>query len=121
MWLTETGYPGIELDDPPEDIMLANDVTSFAESRQNAYVDEAITSAVEKQNAMNMLNVLIRYADSKRCVLNIKGMKTKPFLIHCAGLINSINGKILDIMIALHLYCGRLNSSYRNGRILILE
>jgi len=48
VWLTETGYPGIEIEDPPDDIMLAEDVTFFSESRQNEYVDEALTSAVEK-------------------------------------------------------------------------
>ena len=47
VWLTETGYPGIEIVDPPEDILLANDIAYFSESKQEEYVLTALKSAVE--------------------------------------------------------------------------
>jgi hypothetical protein len=47
VWLTETGYPGIEIIDPPENIHLADDIVYFSENRQSMYIEDAITSAVE--------------------------------------------------------------------------
>jgi hypothetical protein len=48
VWVTETGYPGIEIEDPADNISLADDVDYFSESRQSAYLGTALTSAVEK-------------------------------------------------------------------------
>jgi len=47
VWLTETGYPGIEIEDPPDGIILAEDVIYFSESRQKEYIETAIKSAVD--------------------------------------------------------------------------
>jgi len=46
IWVTETGYPGIETEEPPDDILLANDVTYFSEGRQEEYIETALKSAV---------------------------------------------------------------------------
>jgi hypothetical protein len=48
VWVTETGYPGIEIEEPPDNISLADDVNYFSESRQSGYVGTALQSAVEK-------------------------------------------------------------------------
>lgn len=47
VWLTETGYPGIEIADPPDNINLADDGVYFSENRQNEYVETALKSAVD--------------------------------------------------------------------------
>ena len=48
VWVTETGYPGIEIEDPPDSISLADDVNYFSENRQSSFVGIALKSAVEK-------------------------------------------------------------------------
>ncbi len=47
VWLTETGYPGIEIDNPPKEIILADDIVYFSESRQEEYIETALKSAVD--------------------------------------------------------------------------
>ncbi|MBC8184515.1 T9SS type A sorting domain-containing protein [candidate division KSB1 bacterium] len=47
VWLLETGYPGIETDDPPDSILLTDDAMYFSENRQQEYIETALTSSVE--------------------------------------------------------------------------
>jgi hypothetical protein len=47
VWLTETGYPGIEIENPAVNIRLEEDMAYFSESRQNDYMETALTSAVK--------------------------------------------------------------------------
>ncbi|MCH8012020.1 MAG: T9SS type A sorting domain-containing protein [Candidatus Marinimicrobia bacterium] len=47
VWLIETGYPGIEFDDPPDTILLAEDAVYYSENRQINYIQSALSSAVE--------------------------------------------------------------------------
>jgi hypothetical protein len=46
VWLTETGYPGIEIEEADDHIRLADDLNYFSESRQTQYVENALRSAV---------------------------------------------------------------------------
>ncbi|MBN2357556.1 T9SS type A sorting domain-containing protein [candidate division KSB1 bacterium] len=48
VWVVESGYPAIHRDDPPENIRLAEDVVYFSETRQQQYIESALTSAVEQ-------------------------------------------------------------------------
>jgi len=48
VWLTETGYPAIEIEDPADDIILAEDIEYFSETRQQEYVETALESAVKQ-------------------------------------------------------------------------
>ncbi len=47
VWLIESGYPGIEIDDPPDSILLEQDMIYFSENRQDKYITDALNSAVE--------------------------------------------------------------------------
>jgi hypothetical protein len=47
VWLTETGYPGILIEDPPDNIKLADDFAFFSEGRQEEYIETALKSAVD--------------------------------------------------------------------------
>jgi len=47
VWLIESGFPGIELDDPPDSISLEEDMIYFSENRQDKYISDALNSAVE--------------------------------------------------------------------------
>jgi len=47
VWLLETGYPGIEINDPPDSMLLADDAMYFSENRQQEYIETALSSAVE--------------------------------------------------------------------------
>ena len=47
VWLTETGYPGIEVENPVDDIRLEDDIAYFSEARQNNYMEAALKSAVQ--------------------------------------------------------------------------
>jgi len=47
VWVTETGYPGVEPLDPSEGITLAEDVAYFSEGRQKEYIETTLRSAVE--------------------------------------------------------------------------
>jgi hypothetical protein len=47
VWLIETGYPGIEIDDPPDSILLAADYSYFSEKRQQEYIETALSLAVK--------------------------------------------------------------------------
>jgi hypothetical protein len=47
VWITETGYPGIEINDPADDILLDDDISYFSESRQDFYLETALRSAVK--------------------------------------------------------------------------
>ncbi len=47
VWIIETGFPGIERDDPPSPLRLDEDLLYFSESRQADYIKMAVSSAVE--------------------------------------------------------------------------
>ncbi len=47
VWLIETGYPGIEIHDPQDSLLLADDALYFSENRQKEYIETALTSAVD--------------------------------------------------------------------------
>jgi hypothetical protein len=47
VWLTETGYPGIMIEDPPDSIKLIDDFVFFSEGRQEEYIETALQSAVD--------------------------------------------------------------------------
>jgi len=47
VWLIETGYPGIESEDPPDSILIAEDIGYFSENRQREYIETALSSAVK--------------------------------------------------------------------------
>ena len=47
VWLIETAYPAIEINDSPDSISLADDAVYFSESRQQEYIESALSSAVE--------------------------------------------------------------------------
>ncbi|MFQ6607174.1 MAG: T9SS type A sorting domain-containing protein [Fidelibacterota bacterium] len=47
VWLIESGFPGIELNDPPDTLSLAEDMIYFSENRQDQYITEALSSAVD--------------------------------------------------------------------------
>ena len=47
VWLIESGYPALEINDPPDSLVLADDSKYFSESRQKEYIETALTSAVE--------------------------------------------------------------------------
>gem|GEM_PF-1619118 len=47
VWLTETGYPAIEVNDSEFDLNLVNDFYNFTESRQSEYIEDAFNSAME--------------------------------------------------------------------------
>jgi len=47
VWLIESGFPAIELEDPPDSISLEEDMIYFSENRQDKYISDALNSAVE--------------------------------------------------------------------------
>jgi hypothetical protein len=47
VWVTETGYPGIKIEDPSDEIRLEEDMAYFSENRQKEYVSTAILSSVK--------------------------------------------------------------------------
>ncbi|MDZ7722855.1 MAG: hypothetical protein U5R06_08605 [candidate division KSB1 bacterium] len=47
VWVIETGYPGKESTDPPDSLTLTEDSGFFSESRQAAYIRDALQSAAE--------------------------------------------------------------------------
>lgn len=47
VWLIETGYPGIEIDDPADSLSLPEDIIYFSENRQKEYLESALSSSVK--------------------------------------------------------------------------